>query len=174
MAIPLPSQTELQSKLDYDPKTGQLTWAYSDRGIRKGKIAGCVNKRKSRRIDLMLEGRTYMAHRLIWKWVTGDDPPQQIDHVNHNPQDNRWSNLRLASPQQNATNRRGYGKYKKGVIRTNNGLTFGAQITVKGKNHYLGTFATEVEAHQAYCDTAKRIHQEFACVTSNPKSTETT
>ena len=121
----------------------------------------------------MLEGKNYLAHRIIWKWVTGDDPPQQIDHINHNPQDNRWANLRLASSQQNATNRRGYGKYKKGVIGPNKGLTFGAQITVKGKNRYLGTFATEDEAHQAYCDAAKRIHQEFACITNKVSRTKT-
>lgn len=168
MAIPLPSQTELQSKLDYDPETGQLTWAYSRPGAIKGEAPGFMKKGDG--VQITVDRTAYRAHRLIWKWMTGDDPPEYVDHVNRDPLDNRWVNLRLATPQQNMGNKRGHGKYLKGAYKASSGHTFQSKIKIDRKNVYLGTFATEEEAHQAYCDAAKRIHREFACVATKVSS----
>ena len=98
--------------------------------------------------------------------MTGEDPPAFIDHINHDRHDNRWENLRLATPAQNSQNSRGHGKYKKGVAKSTCGITFEAKITVDGKKVFLGCFNTEDEAHQAYCDAANRIHGLFACTDS--------
>jgi hypothetical protein len=38
-----------------------------------------------------------------------------------------------------------------------------AQIVCNGEKYRLGYFKTVEEAHQAYRDAAKRLHDEFAC-----------
>ena len=98
--------------------------------------------------------------------MTGEDPPRQIDHVNHDPHDNRWENLRLATPGQNSANCRGNGKYKKGVSKSTCGKTFEARIFVNGKRRFLGCFETEEEAHQEYCRAAEFVWGRFACYES--------
>ena len=169
----LPTQEFLRKELNYDPETGILTWAYGRKGVMKGKVAGYRDKT---RVGIRLNRRIYSAHRIIWKWMTGEDPPQYVDHINHNPHDNRWENLRLATPTQNNANMRSPAtKYKRGVAKTTKGTRFQAQISVEGRTHYLGMFKTEDEAHQAYCEAADRIHGLFACYESKPKvSTEKT
>lgn len=167
MALELPSQELLRERLAYDPETGILTWAYSRPGITKGKVVGHPNK--TGYWQVMLDRKSYQAHRLIWKWMTGEDPPQFIDHINHNPHDNRWENLRLASYSENARNSRGSGKYKKGVYKETCGVTFGARISVDGKKFHLGCYKTEDEAHQAYCEAAELVHREFSCLASRSR-----
>ena len=164
MPLELPSQELLRERLAYDPETGILTWAYSRGGITKGKVVGHPNK--TGYWQVMLDRKSYQAHRLIWKWMTGEDPPAFIDHINHDRHDNRWVNLRLATPAQNNQNVRGWGKYKKGVRKSTCGTTFDATIRVDGRSIHLGCFNTEDEAHQAYCDAADRVHGLFACTDS--------
>ena len=117
----------------------------------------------------MLARKSYLVHRIVWKWMTGEDPPSLIDHINHDPHDNRWENLRLATPSENSQNARGSGKYKKGVYKNTCGVTFVARIMVDGKKFYLGCYKTEDEAHQAYCEAAELVHREFSCLVSNAK-----
>jgi hypothetical protein len=53
----------------------------------------------------MLEGKSYLAHRLAWLYVTGSWPVLEIDHKNRVRNDNRFGNLRPATHMQNCTNR---------------------------------------------------------------------
>lgn len=82
-----------------------------------------------------------------------------VDHINGNGLDNRRSNLRKATVQQNNANRRGFLKFK-GVCEEGKG--FRAQITVNGKSIYLGNFPTEIEAAIAYNTAAYKAFGEFA------------
>lgn len=54
---------------------------------------------------ISFDGEQYLAHRLAWFYVTGEMPPMFIDHINGKPDDNRFENLREATPQQNGFNR---------------------------------------------------------------------
>lgn len=38
-------------------------------------------------------GKTFIVHRLIWLYVTGDNPDTIVKHSNGNLSDNRWDNL---------------------------------------------------------------------------------
>src|ERR1039458_1304193 len=93
---PLPSQSRLRELLNYNPETGSLVWRISTNNqVKPGDDFGC-NDRGVRRIG-NIDGALYLAHRLIWRFMTGDDPRCEIDHENTDGSDNRWSNLRLAT-----------------------------------------------------------------------------
>jgi len=81
----------------------------------------------------------------------GDDC---IDHKNGDKLDNRVKNLRITTQQGNQHNRtttKGYSWCKKAN-------KYHAQITLNGKNIYLGYYTTEEEARQAYLDAKLKYH----------------
>jgi hypothetical protein len=106
-------------------------------------------------------GRFYYAHRLAFLYMTGEWPPNEVDHLNGIRDDNRWANLRLATVSLNRQNQRrprrdnttGY----LGVMV--NGAGFAARIMVDGKKFNLGTFKTPQEAHEVYLTAKRRLHK---------------
>lgn len=151
---------EITDAIEYFPETGLFVWKISSATyITVGSVAGTVDKKGYRRITY--RGHRYMAHRVAWLLMTGKWPAAEIDHRNCNPSDNRWCNLREATPTQNQANRRGLGKYQKGV-RLHRGGKFEARIRVNGKQRHLGTFKTAEEAATAYAIAAKQYFGEFA------------
>lgn len=101
---------------------------------------------------------TILMHRLILNTPDGFD----TDHINGDRLDNRRSNLRLATCQQNSANSRGHGRASifKGV-----GFQHGlwrAQIGIDQNVRHLGVFATQRAAAQAYNEAATQYFGEFA------------
>jgi hypothetical protein len=88
---------------DYNPVTGHVYWKIP-RGykIKAGDRAGCIY-RDYRWIHY--RGKSYLEHRLIWLWMTGQYPADHIDHINHDKIDNRWCNLRSVSEAVNHRNK---------------------------------------------------------------------
>lgn len=78
---------------------------------------------------------------------------KDIDHRNRVPWDNRICNLRLATKSENGHNKakgkRGSSQYK-GVSKVKGRNRWTAQVRLKGKRYYLGTFDDEFKAAQAY------------------------
>ena len=150
----------LRSLVRYDPETGKF-FALTRRGPRgPGDEMGSLAN--TGYWTIRLDGKLYLAHRLAWLYVTGRWPKFQIDHYDRNKENNRWGNLREATPQQNSTNNYdARPNSKTGRI----GVCFfkgkyQAQIMVNGRAIYLGRFATADEASAAY-DEAKKIHHPF-------------
>lgn len=155
----------LEDVLRYEPDTGKFFWLVArPRKIRAGDLAGYTNPFGY--IEIRYNKRNYRAHRVAWYLHTGQDPRTlHIDHINGNPTDNRIANLRLATPSQNAKNmrkRENTTSTYKGVSWHKKGGKWQAQIRVDGLNIYLGYFATQLDAHLAYCAAAARLHGEFA------------
>jgi hypothetical protein len=101
-----------------------------------------------------------LAHRIIWKMVH-DAEPEQIDHINRDPLDNRLCNLRAATPAQNAWNRRtGRTNGFRGVTRR--GRRWRARIIVHRREILLGMFDSPLRAYEAYMRAALRYRGEFA------------
>lgn len=92
------------------------------------------------------------AHRVAWFLHFGEEPAQQIDHINRECADNRISNLRLVSPSINQRNK-GLGKNNKsgasGVRYRRDIRRWCAEIGVTRKTICLGYFATFHEALEA-------------------------
>ena len=165
MRKPLPSQARLKELLDYDPQSGVLVWRINRQGLVAGQLAGVVSNGKY--LHVGVDYGKYLAHRIIWMWMTGEDPgDQEIDHIDHDRLNNRWSNLRLATVNQNRSNVAARNKtgLPKGVF-PNGQRSFMARIRKDGEVYYLGSFETAEEAHQAYCEAADALHGNFACTT---------
>lgn len=95
---------QLKELLHYNPETGVFTWARSvGQRARIGRVAG--SKVPSGYIKISVSKRVYSAHRLAWLYMTGSWPENEIDHVDNNPSNNAFSNLRAATKSQNAQNR---------------------------------------------------------------------
>jgi hypothetical protein len=176
----------LRSILDYDPSTGLLTWR--DRtedmflGCASGAEARCKswNSRfggmvagsppdKCGRKRIRILGRPYFQHRIIWRWMTGEWP-DEVDHINLDPADNRWVNLREATRSQNNMNRRHQERNSigfKGVTKATQAKTFCARIQANGEVFRLGNFATPQEAHAAYVEASQKLHGEFRRVSKD-------
>jgi hypothetical protein len=102
-------------------------------------------------------GRYTSLHRVVM------NAPKnvQIDHKHGNGLDCRRAELRFATQSQNAANRKYINKTGyRGVIQQCN--KFAAQIEVKGKNHYLGTCNTPIDAALLYNVAAQKEFGEFA------------
>jgi len=159
---PLPTQQELHELFDYSVVTGALYWKNHPRyKAWTGREAGSVYTNGYRTIELRRNGQRlrYTAQRIIWKWVTGEDPGALcLDHIDHDRTNNAFHNLRLASKQQNRHNQfsKGWTKTPAGRYRVMCG-----PLTI---NRYVGTFATEAEARAAYEEASKRLHGEFSSV----------
>ncbi|WP_078452199.1 HNH endonuclease signature motif containing protein [Pseudomonas aeruginosa] len=109
-------------------------------------------------------GKRQYAHRLAWLYMTGEWPSDQVDHVNCEKNDNRWSNLRIAGKSRNMQN---IG------LRSNNSSGFTgvgyhrqtgrwrAFIVDDGKMVHVGLFDTIDEAATARERAAKRQYGEF-------------
>ncbi len=146
--------------LDYDPKTGVLTRPTASRGRRAG-VVGHVQPDGYRVV--MVDRRKYAAHRLIWFYVHGVWPAEDLDHVNGERDDNRIANLRPATRAQNCQNRkinRSNTSGFKGVSYCSQTGRWRAQIN----RRHLGRFDTAELAHVAYCAAAKKLFGEFAHV----------
>lgn len=106
----------------------------------------------------------FFEHRLIWFIVLGE-LPEQIDHVNMCRYDNRWSNLRAATPAENNRNRKAQSNNAlgiKGVWQHKKTGRYKAIIYVDKRRIMLGTFNTPEEASEAYQRAAKEHHGTFA------------
>lgn len=103
----------------------------------------------------------FQMQRLIMDFPDG----LYVDHINHNKTDNRKSNLRIVTNQQNAMNhvvRSGNRYGETGINFLNDRNKWRANITVNYKNISLGTFDTKEEAVLARKDAEERYFGEYS------------
>lgn len=103
----------------------------------------------------LIGGSRVFMHRFIMD-VT--DPKIKIDHINHNPLDNRKVNLRTCTQKENIWNSRPNSQRKyKGISKRESG-----KFLAMAGIHRLGQFNTAEEAARAYDAKAKELYGEFA------------
>ena len=142
------TQEYLKSLLDYNPETGKFIWRVNNKNyVKSGSEAGWIDSYGYRVIGIDKKG--YKGHRLAWLWYYGTLPEDQIDHINHNPDDNRIENLREVSNQENHKNLsrpRNNTSGHVGVHWCKKAKKWCASIQPNGKKIYLGYFKEKEDA----------------------------
>lgn len=159
------SHDRLLEVLLYDPEIGIFVWVERPSSrcrVKVGDIAGC---RRNDHLCIGLDGYSHPAHRLAWFYMTKEWPKDEVDHEDLDGFNNRWKNLRPATHQQNMRNRKCFSPVGfKGVtvVPNRHESPYQAQITIDGKNHFIGRYNTPELAHEAYQEKAKQIYGDFA------------
>lgn len=154
--------TYLREVLEYNQDTGIFTWKKSRYKNKIGTIAGCFSSEKYWRITILRQ--EYLAHRLAWLYINNEYPIHEIDHINGIRHDNRISNLRCATTQENQQN------IKKPNVRNKSGFVgvhwcktykkWIAAIRINKIKKQLGRFDSAEEAYKVYLQH-KQTHHKF-------------
>jgi hypothetical protein len=164
----------VRSILDYDSETGIFTWKrrpvshFKNERYMKYWHTRCYGKPVEYKhgdgyLQLSIDGKQYLAHRIVFLIMTGDIP-KEIDHINNIKTDNRWENLRAVNRTQNNWNRyvrKDSSSGIKGVVFHPNSKKWRAQIRLGEKTKHIGLFHTKEEAGEAFADFAKKIQGEY-------------
>lgn len=107
---------QLRELLDYDPITGSLAWAAPSRLWFASEAHWLAFKAASESRNPFavvhsggylcghLAGEQLLAHRAVWAYHHGSWPQGEIDHIDHDRQNNRIDNLRQADRVKNSRN----------------------------------------------------------------------
>ena len=164
-AKPLPDYEYLNKRFFYESETGKIYFRHTSTQNKAWntkyawKEAGYVNQWGYLRIGFNC--LIYPAHRIAWKLYHEVDSALYIDHINCNKVDNRITNLREATPSQSSQNRKNFNKKLKGVSWVESRKRYMARIRINGKIQNLGRFKKIEDAHNAYCEAAKKHFGEF-------------
>lgn len=112
---------------------------------------------------IYIEGHGKQTWIFMHKEITNAPRGMEVDHINHNTFDNRRSNLRIATHQQNSFNHPGYGT--RGITKvTDRPLKkpYCVRLMIGGKNLYLGYYKTLDEAQKVWKEAATKYYGQFA------------
>lgn len=149
--------------LNYDKDTGVFTWKKDRRGTaKKGMVAGHTDKNGY--AEIFLHSKKYHAHHLAWWFTHGEFPNGVVDHINHNPSDNRICNLRVVSNKINRQNTSLSSKANKTQMAGVEQLKSGYRVCIEtgDKRYKFGVFKTIDEARASYFTAKKILHEGFA------------
>lgn len=144
----------------YDPHTG-LLW------IKLSKYSRVVGRSKSnsKHLQVGILGKMYSVHRIAWLLSYDSFPSCEIDHIDRNPTNNKLTNLREASHQENKFNRTKYSTNTsgfKGVVWVKDKKKWRAGICLNSKFIFIGYFSSPEEASKAYEVKASELFGKFS------------
>ncbi len=133
-----------------NPETGEIITHKSKilKANKKGYILCSINVNS--------EIFSFKGHRFVWFVRYSKLPENHIDHINGIRDDNRISNLRDVTQQQNNHNQ----TKAKGYCWDKKLKKWKATIVLNYKKIHLGYFDNENDARQAYLN-AKKIYHKF-------------
>jgi hypothetical protein len=116
--------------------------------------------------NVNIKRKVYPCHRIVYALThnTSDFEKLLVDHIDGDSKNNLPSNLRLATPKQNAHNSKATKRSLtgvKGVGWLAKQKKWQARIRVNGKQIDLGSYLTIEEAKDAYDNAVKLYRSEF-------------
>ena len=159
------TQARLKELLSYDPETGKFTWiAKPNSRANRIKIGGEAGSPKGNGyIQIQVDKKNYLGHRLAYLYVVGEFNHGDLDHVDGNPANNSFKNLRPASRAQNQQNRRNPSSNNAcgylGVSYRKDTDKYTAHIVKNNKRLCIGCFETAEEAYDAYLKAKRELHE---------------
>ena len=144
------TQSQLKSHLHYNPSTGVFTRLDTNRPSRLNKPTGNIATHGYVRIGI--KDKSFYAHRLAFLYMTGK-VPKEVDHLDHDRTNNKWSNLREADRTMQMRNT----KLSKNNASGHHGVDYVsvnknkwvARIMVDYKSIHLGSFKHKEDAIKA-------------------------
>lgn len=111
------TQAELKDITHYNPETGSFIWLanIAPRAKIGSEIGEVTVKGNNKYRRVIIYGKKYMVHRLVFLYLNGRLPDGDIDHIDGDGLNNRWLNLRVVSSTSNNRNRRIQRNNKSGV-----------------------------------------------------------
>lgn len=142
------TQEQLKREIHYDPLTGRFR-----RLIKRTNAREEVDMRDADGyLRICVMGRRRQANRLAWLYMTGEWPAGEVDHIDRDPANDRWTNLRDTTRKQNLENsveQVNNTSGHRGVhLRTwrNHRPMWVARIGHNGRRIHLGAFVSKAEA----------------------------
>jgi hypothetical protein len=150
----------LKEVLSYDPSSGEWHWLVTQGRAVAGMKAG--NRRPDGYSYIKIDRVLHRTNRLAAFYMTGQWPPNHVDHINGDNSDDRWENLREATPSQNQANRRvvNINGCQKGVH--SRGSKYRIIISKDKVTYRLGTSHSREDAIARYYAAAEILYGDFA------------
>lgn len=143
----------------YDPFTGELRWSdneedlncYKRNNAARMKGKSITSTHVNGYIQVQVNKKGYLVHRVAWLMCWEEWPRFQIDHIDGNRSNNKISNLRDVPSLENQKNQKIHSTNRSGVtgVRKKGHERFEATIFVNGKRLHLGVFKTLEDAASA-------------------------
>ena len=134
-----------------ETNTGRIWKEVSFHKTKNGYMSCCITL-DGRSIKLLQHRLVYYAHNQDWD-IWDISKHNQIDHYNRKRDDNRIENLHVVNSQQNHFN-----QGAKGYYWNKKDKKWQSQIMLDGKQHYIGQFDTEEDAHNSYIEKKLELH----------------
>lgn len=127
----------------FNLKDGELFWKEKpSKRVQIGAKAGSLNS--CGYLEVQIKRKHYLIHRIIFEMVYGAIPDrEEIDHINHNRQDNLPINLRSVCHTHNQKNQSKSVRNTSGIVGVSwkaDRKKWHSQIRVDGKDKHLGFF----------------------------------
>lgn len=157
------TKQRLLEVLEYDPTSGVFTWKPRI-NLNKSlwnKPAGTHDHLGYLRIKV--DNVQYLAHRLAYVIMTGNEPPEKLDHKDNNPSNCAWDNIRVATSSQNSSNVKTRSDNELGVknIRKKGENSYQVRVGKNGKS-YSKTLKSLEEAIEWRDTKLLELHGDFA------------
>lgn len=158
------SVDEVKRLFSYDPQTGVVSRLVSRGGATLGPVG--LDQKEGEYPKVTICGHCFRLHQIAWVLMTGEWADGAIDHKNRDRSDNRWRNLRLATPAQNLLNTSAHARSQtglKGVSWHKASGKWRVQVNHGGRVVFTGLAQDLEVADELACFIREEVHGEFAC-----------